>query len=215
VDVLHRILAPFLGLRDIRSLMGVSKYLHQLWSPLNLTLPDLRSYICSYRNCPNREYIHKNLDPFLVYDPMNYVQYGRCLVLNIIVGVWATPVYIFPICRVLCASWAPGGLDAAIDAYITIEGQVCTLTRTKSLVCTCACLLCTNVRSDGSCTHMGWPIQTIDVCLECVHSRSIQDPSAVLPMSFVGSLLGVSSIASGCFILVTSWWLSGLRVLLV
>lgn len=210
--VVHRVLAPFLRLRDIRSMQSVSRSLYRTWHPLDHTLPDLRSYICTYQSCPNRKYIHTNLDPFLLYELPERVRYVRRLVTNIVVGAWATPVYILPVCRVLCASCTTGELDAAIVEYKAVEATICALTRTRSVICMCTRWMDT-IHGGCTCTPCSSSIPGGD-CLKCI-LRGCDTLYPMLPVSFSCCVVCVSTVAGVVCMMLTRWCLYGLYALLL
>ena len=186
-DVAHTVLAPFLTLRDIRSMTSVSTRLYDYWSRLNRTLPDLRPCFCSYQGCPNRAYIHDTLDPFMVYRQTTTIRHMHSLFMNILVGLLATPFYIIPTVRILLAALsAPETVESAIVSYDRIDEMISVVTCTRSVICTCNQFI---EKSYCPEKHLG--------CLTCgVYSKCTR----ALPMSFVCCFVSIWVLC--CFLVV-------------
>jgi hypothetical protein len=186
-DVAYTVLAPFLTLRDIRSMTSVSTRLYDYWSRLNRTLPDLRPCFCSYQGCPNRAYIYATLDPFLVYRQTTTVRHIHSLIVNILVGVLVTPFYIIPTGRILFAAlYAPETLESAIVSYDRTDETISVVTHTRSVICTGNQFIENSYCPER---HRG--------CLTCsVHSKRTR----ALPMSFVCCFASVWGLC--CFLVI-------------
>jgi hypothetical protein len=184
-DVAHTVLAPFLTLRDIRSMTSVSTRQYADWSDLNQILPDLRHCYCSYQGCANRAYIHATLDPFLAYRQTTSIRHMYSLIMNILVGLLVTPIYLIPTARIfIVALYARESLESAIDSYDRIEEMISVVTQTRSIICTC-----TQSIEKSYCTerHRG--------CLTCSVRTT---PTRTLPMSFACCFASVCGLF--CFL---------------
>jgi hypothetical protein len=142
-DVLLNGVVPFLQLRDLKSLLAVSRSIHLLKIKVQLT-HDLNRYICGYIGCSNRFFLYTTVDPFVDFVgsfssfPITVLHFSKILFLF--------PLYCTSFCRIIYHLYhnqqhVPEtriALGYAIVSYMTMSKWIETITSTQaSQWCTC------------------------------------------------------------------------------
>jgi hypothetical protein len=129
------------------------------------------------------------------------VQY---LIVNIVVGVFVTPLYIAPMGRVILSSSRPT-LDATVLSFCTFEDTICCITMTKPVVCTCTLMIGQHL-SRQRC----FCVKSVSGCLTCMMYTDNPRPS--LPMSFVCCVACVWFSVFMLFLLFVDWVLNHIYI---